>query len=121
MFSYTDRLLFILESIWLIEERMTTIQKEEDFISSTNGLTLLDAITMRLQSIGENLSKINKDSPLVIGELQLDITPIIGFRNIISHHYEKLDYQIIYRICTIHLHPLKEKIEAHLRNLKKDS
>ncbi len=55
MFSSNDRLELILESIITIEERMAAIKNDGDFIATKEGLTILDAITMRLQSIGENL------------------------------------------------------------------
>ena len=87
MFNSKDRIGLILESINIIEERMLKIKTDEDFISSKDGLTILDAITMRLQTIGENFSKINKQDPSLIEDtLKIDINPIIGFRNIISHH-----------------------------------
>jgi len=94
MFNSKDRIEFILESINVIQERMLRIKADEDFVSSKNGLTILDAVTMRLQTIGENFSKVFKETPALTEEtLKIDITPIIGFRNIISHHYELLDYQ----------------------------
>jgi uncharacterized protein with HEPN domain len=63
MFSRSDRLELILESINIIKERMFTIQVEEDFVATKYGLSILDSVTMRLQTIGENFSKINKEDP----------------------------------------------------------
>ena len=98
---------------------MAAIKNDEDFISTKEGLTILDAITMRLQSIGENFSKINKQSPsLIEDKLQIDAVPIINFRNFISHHYELLDYQIIYKICTKELGQLKQSISNYLNQNK---
>jgi uncharacterized protein with HEPN domain len=115
MFNSNDRFESILDSINIIKERMLKIKTDEDFISSRDGLTILDAITMRLQTIGENFSKINKEDPAIIKEtLKINIVPIIGFRNIISHHYELLDYQIIFKICTEQLDSLKEIISDYL-------
>ncbi|HTE13167.1 MAG TPA: HepT-like ribonuclease domain-containing protein [Chitinophagaceae bacterium] len=119
MFNSKDRIGLILESINIIEERMLKIKTDEDFISSKDGLTILDAITMRLQTIGENFSKINKQDPSLIEDtLKIDINPIIGFRNIISHHYELLDYQIIFKICTEQLSSLKQVISGYLSQNK---
>ena len=42
---------------------------------------------------------------------------IIRSRNIIAHEYEKIDYEIIWRIVTIYLPPLKSTIEKTLLNL----
>jgi len=119
MFSSKDRIELILESINIIGERMLTIKTDEDFISSKDGLTILDAVTMRLQTIGENFNKVNKEDPSLIEDtLKIDIVPIIGFRNIISHHYELLDYQIIFKICTEQLASLKEIISSYLSQNK---
>ena len=86
MFNANDRLELILESINIIEDRMLKLGEDEDVVSSKEGLTLLDAITMRLQTIGENFSKIYKGDPALIDDvLKLDVTPIIGFRRIVSH------------------------------------
>jgi uncharacterized protein with HEPN domain len=115
MFSSNNRFELILESINIIEERMLKINIDEDFINSKDGLTILDAVTMRLQTIGENFSKIYKENPsLVNDKLKIDIAPVIGFRNIISHHYELLDYQIIFKVCTEQLGPLKNIISIYL-------
>jgi len=118
MFDAIEKLRFILESIIIIEERMQAINQEKDFINSKDGLTILDAITMRLQAIGDSFSQIKKKNQKLLEEqLQIDVDPIIGFRNFISHHYELLDYQIIYKICTKDLPPLKKSIENYLNNL----
>ncbi len=117
MFSSKDRVELIVDSIDIIEERMLRIKTDEDFISSKDGLTVLDAVTMRLQSIGENFIKINKEDPgLIENTLKIDIAPIVGFRNFISHNYELLDYQIIFRICTEQLSSLKAVLSAYLRD-----
>ena len=108
MFNSRDRVELIFDSINIIEERMLSILTDEDFVNSKEGMTILDAVTMRLQTIGENFIKINKEDPsLIVDTLKVDITPIIGFRNFISHHYELMDYQIIFKICTEQLSALK--------------
>ena len=37
---------------------------------------------------------------------------IIKFQDFISHHYEKLDYEVIFNICEIDLPPFKEVINT---------
>ena len=51
---------FILLSITLIEERFERIHGRDDFLEDHNGLEKLDAISMRLQSIGEAIKNILK-------------------------------------------------------------
>ena len=56
----SDNLELILESIVLIEKRFSTIDAPDEFISSPDGVLILDAISMRLQVIGELTRKIYK-------------------------------------------------------------
>lgn len=115
MYSSRDRLAAILESIDLIQERFSKIKRPEDFVLSKEGLSLLDSIAMRLQVIGENFSKILKqDEALINDKLQIDVDPIVGFRNFISHHYELLDHEIVFKICSSDLPPLKKVPEDFL-------
>ena len=55
-----ELLQFILESISLIKKRFDGILNSDDFLASDDGLMRLDAISMRLQSIGEALKNIDK-------------------------------------------------------------
>jgi uncharacterized protein with HEPN domain len=54
----TEELLsFILTSIQMIQRRFKDINSSDDFLDNDEGLDKLDAISMRLQSIGEALKK----------------------------------------------------------------
>ena len=55
-----DLLDFIMQSINLIQDRFLKINKPDDLILAPEGVTILDAITMRLQVIGESVKKIQK-------------------------------------------------------------
>ena len=55
-----DCLCLMLESIKLIESRFQQIGSPGEFVQSSEGTTLLDAIVMRLQVIGESVRKIQK-------------------------------------------------------------
>ncbi len=115
MYSVQERLTMIVDAVTIIENRMVSIKKAEDFIADEQSLILLDAICMQLQTIGENLNKVFKVDPeLVKNQIQIDPLPIINFRNIVSHAYESLDYEIIYTICTTELAPIKKHIENYL-------
>ena len=48
---------FIIQSLNLIKRRFDPISKSDDFLDTDDGLDKLDAISMRLQSIGEALKK----------------------------------------------------------------
>ncbi len=115
MHSVQERLILIVDTVNIIENRMASIKKAEDFISDEQSIILLDAICMRLQTIGENLNKVFKSDPdFIKNNIQFDPLPIINFRNIVSHAYELVDYEIIYTICTTELAPIKKQIENYL-------
>lgn len=95
-----DNLKLIIESIKLIEQRFSQIKEADDFVRSAEGVMILDSICMRLQGIGELVKKIDKiDRKLLLGFQEIEWINIMRLRDIISHHYEQVDYEIIYDIC----------------------
>ena len=109
-----DFLLFesILLHIELIEQRFRNIEKADDFIETTEGNILLDAIAIRLQALSENTKKIFKKNPGLENQYPLaNWNEIIRFRDLISHHYEILNHQIIFSICKEHIPVLKKIIQ----------
>lgn len=58
-----DVLDLMLESIALVQVRFADIGEPEDFTSTSDGVTLLDAISMRLQVVGESVKRIQKMDP----------------------------------------------------------
>ena len=111
-----DRLQWIQESVQSIKQYFRRINSAKDFNSSL-GAMAYDAILMRLQVIGENIKTIDKHSPDLFNSIQYEVSSIIRFREIISHHYEKLDTGVVFEICTDHLPLLHAKIEAILNDL----
>ena len=99
----------ILEAILLIEERSVAIKKAEDFVLSSNGTMVLDSIAMRLQVIGELIKKIEKTDPNILEKYpQVQWPMIMRLRDIISHHYDIIDHEIIFDISKKHLPDLKK-------------
>lgn len=112
-----DKLELILDSIKQIEFYTKDILNPNDFKKIENDLSKLDATMMRLQAIGENIKKINKTDPDFFSEIVLfDTNIIIRFRDFISHHYEKLDVDIVFDICQNDIPLLKQKIQTFLSN-----
>jgi uncharacterized protein with HEPN domain len=115
---------FLLDKCELIEGSINTIEKytkniftAEDFKKDETGLLYLDACMMRLQVIGENIKKINKIQPdFFITTIRFDVNNIIRFRDLISHHYEKLDSDIIFDVCKNDIPLLKQKIIQFLNS-----
>jgi len=102
---------FVLESIELIEKRFKKIKSVDDFLTE-DGLLILDAISMRLQAVGEALKNIDKkDKEFLLQVADKEYwSKIIKTREIISHHYINLDAEIVYMICDEKLEELKDKI-----------
>ncbi len=112
-----DKCELIDESIKYIEFYTKDILEANDFRKSNDNFGKLDATMMRLQVIGENVKKIIKVEPDFFSDnLQFDTNTIIRFRDFISHHYEKLDTDIIFEICKSDIPVLKQKIQTFLSN-----
>jgi uncharacterized protein with HEPN domain len=84
-----ENLKVIIESIALIEERFEKINSADDFVSNSHGTFVLDAISMRLQIVGELIKKIDKiDDSLFRKYPEIEWGKIMKLRDIISHHYD---------------------------------
>jgi uncharacterized protein with HEPN domain len=108
-----DILDLIVESIKLIRERFSTIKLADNLILTAEGVTLLDAICMRLQVIGESVKQIQKiDQPFLEKYSEIEWDKIARFRDLVSHHYEHVDHEVVYDICKTHIPKLGEVIEG---------
>ena len=116
--STSELLTFILKSIKLIKRRFKGIHTSDDFIFTDEGLDKLDAISMRIQTIGEALKNIYKtDKEFLLTEGTADYwSNIIRARDFISHHYVELDSDVIYMICDEKIDELEIKINNLLSN-----
>jgi uncharacterized protein with HEPN domain len=111
--STTSELIkFILESIRLINRRFIDISKSDDFIDTDDGLDKLDAISMRIQSIGEALKNLYKREDILLLKVadKSYWSTIIKARDFISHHYVDIDSEIVFDICNNELEELENKI-----------
>jgi len=112
-----DNLHGIIDSIELVEIRFAGIAKSEDFVMNTDGVLILDSICMRLQVIGELLKKINKIKPMIWERYpQVEWPSIMKLRDIISHHYNHVDHEIIYDICQNNIPALKKAVQQMLED-----
>jgi uncharacterized protein with HEPN domain len=107
-----DNLDLMVQSIQLIQERFSKIREPDDFVLTPEGVTLLDAISMRLQVIGESVKQIQKTDPLFLkSHVEIEWEKISRFRDLVSHHYEHVDHEIVYDICKVHTPKLMELIQ----------
>lgn len=83
---------------------------EEEFLGSEMAQ---DAVCMRLQEVGENLSKIRHLFPDFYATHETEgWHRLIGLRNVISHGYADIDMKIVWSIVETHLAPLTEELQA---------
>jgi len=107
--------LIILDHIEVCRQRFESIVKADDFIYLPDGGLKLDAISMRLQAIAENVKRIVKMQPSLQQKYpEINWDDIIRFRNFISHHYELLDHEIVFHICNVHLPLLKSALQKEI-------
>ena len=112
-----DNLHGIIDSIELVEIRFAGIAKSDDFVTNADGVLILDSICMRLQIIGELLKKIHKINPVILERCpQIEWPSIMKLRDIISHHYNHVDHEIIYDICQHNIPALKEAVRQMLED-----
>ena len=112
-----DYLDLMLESIELIESRFLKIGLPDEFVQSPNGITYLDAISMRLQVVGESVRKIQKVEPSFLKNYpEVEWDKIARFRDFVSHHYNQVDHEIVFDICKVYIPELK----AALRKIRSD-
>jgi uncharacterized protein with HEPN domain len=113
-----DNLNGIVEAIELVENRFSNISDANDFMLTPDGVLILDAICMRLQIIGELLKKIQKMDPILLDRYdQIEWPKIMRLRDIISHHYDHVDFEIIFDICKNNIPPLKKTVKQILEDL----
>ena len=115
----SDILHNILDSIQLVQQRVSEISSADDFKKSPEGIKLLDSISMRLQFIGDSVKRIEKINRQILANYpEVEWNKIINFRDFISHHYEMLNHEIIYDICTGKIPQLKSVVEKMLKEIQ---
>ncbi len=114
-----EKLQLILESIELIEERFSTIKIPDDLVLTAGGVMILDSISMRLQVIGEQVKGIDKLEPDLFGRYPgIQWQNIMRLRDLISHHYQDIDHEMIFSICSSDLQPLKATLTKILTDIQ---
>ena len=109
----------IAEAMDLIVQRFKAIGEAEDFVKNSVGVGILDSVCMRLQIIGELTKKIDKMHPKLLNNYpDVEWPNIMKLRDIISHHYEQIDHEIIFDICRNHIPLLKEMILKIMKDAK---
>jgi len=108
------------EAIEKIINRTEHIQNSDYFSETMEGMEKLDGICMLFIAIGESLKNIDKitKGSLLAKYPEIDWSGVMGFRDIIVHHYFNIDAEQIFWICNHELHPLSKAIKKILLDLR---
>jgi uncharacterized protein with HEPN domain len=105
----------IVESLQNIErvlqeliEWTSHIHSSDDFIASTEGVILLNAVCMRLFAVGEELKVIDKrtDKALLPVYPDVDWRRAMKMRDVIGHHYFEINADVIFGTLRDDIPPL---------------
>jgi uncharacterized protein with HEPN domain len=115
--SPKPHLSYILETINIIE---THTPKDPD--SFQNDKNAQDASLMRLQDIGEQIARLRSNFKEFYDVHHSESwNKMIGLRNIISHGYREIEFNIIWDIIFSKLPELRSEIEKALNSASNDS
>lgn len=116
-----DILYDILSAIERIQDRTKNIRSADDFLSSPEGMTLLDATCMLLIAVGESLKNLDKvtEGKLLPTYPTIPWKQVKGLRDIIAHHYFDVDASQIFWILSYELSPLEQAVRFFINTLSK--
>ena len=102
----------MLDSIHVIQSRTSQIKSANDFLLTPDNTFLLDGICMKLIFMGESVKTIDR---LSAGKLfllfpSIPWKEIMKLRDIIAHHYFKIDVDVIYSTIKEDLPPLQDAL-----------
>ena len=112
--SDANRIEHVLEAI----ETMDVLLKSVDFLTFEKNIEKRLAVERLLEIIGEASNHIS-EKIIYHPEISTPWRQIINTRNIIAHEYFRVDIEIIYKIATNNIIPLKLDIMQILKNLDK--
>lgn len=100
----------LIGSIDIIQQRTAHIKSGDDFLLSPDNMFVLDGVCMKLIFIGESVKNIDKISK---GELlrKYPLVPwseVMKLRDLIAHHYFRIDADLIFITIRDDLKPLKQ-------------
>jgi len=102
----------ISDALETVEARFADVRAVDDFTKSAVGTEKLDSICMKFMAIGEALKHVDKvtDGDLLSNYPEIDWKGVMGFRDVIAHHYFDIDAEQVFWICDQELKPLAATI-----------
>ena len=89
----------IEQSLNDILEWTADVRSVDDFLESSSGMILLNAVCMKLFTVGEELKNIDKRTEKQLFPLYPAINwkEAMKMRDIIAHHYFEIDEELVFR------------------------
>ena len=108
----------LLEAIDVITRRTAPIKSGNDFLLSPDNMFILDGVCMKLIFIGESIKNVDKLSKgtLLPKYPSIPWREVMRLRDLLVHHYFKIDSDMVFLTVTEDLGPLADT----LRQIKKD-
>ena len=106
-----------LEAIILWTNRIHSVN---DFLTSNEGMILLNAVCMKLFAVGEEIKSIDKhtDKKLLLQYPDIQWKYVMGMRDVIAHHYFEIDADKIFDTLQNDVPPLFKTIIQIKNDLK---
>ena len=103
----------MLDAIKVIKGRTSHITSGDDFLISADNMFILDGVCMKLIFIGESVKTIDKMSGKELLPLYPEIPwhEIMKLRDLIAHHYFRIDSDMIYMTIKYDLNPLSSTLQ----------
>ena len=121
-----DRII-ILESLENIEQSLNDIldwtvhiDSVDDFLKTSSGTILLNAVCMKLFAVCDELKSIDKRTEKQLFSLYPAINwkEAIKMRDIIAHHYFEIDAEIVFKTLQDDIQPLLLTIRQIIVDIK---
>jgi len=109
--SILELINYVVKCIETVEIRARNLISVDDF-TGESGELLLDGIAMKLQTIGESIKTLQKKDTELMNKIADNSywSQMAKMRDIISHHYIRIDPNIIFEICQNYIFELKTNV-----------
>ncbi|WP_217650537.1 HepT-like ribonuclease domain-containing protein [Spirulina major] len=101
-----------------INRRFAQISHPDDFLDTDRGQDLLDAISMMLIAIGENLKWLDRETngKIFAPYPQVNWRGAKGVRDVLAHRYFDIDAEEIFTLCQKQLPEIINAIQSILND-----
>lgn len=112
LYRIKDLLDSMIDAIDIIQQRTEDIKQANDFLLSPDKMFVLDGVCMKLIFIGESIKSIDKlsNGALFLNYPLIPWKSIMKMRDVIAHHYFKIDADVIFETIKNDLNPLRKAL-----------